>query len=120
MFKENFSIKDYKIIKDFAFNNKYRELEGQVSLFDTTLSLNINKDKIYLDYTLALKDGKVYVQSDNPYVKYNEIQGLTIPSNIAKTKRFGIGPSVGYGYDFKFKKFSPYIGVSVNYNLISF
>ena len=107
--------------KEFAFNNKYRELEGQVSLFDTTMTMSINKDKIYLDYTLAIKDGKVYIQSDNPYVKYNEIQGLSIDGfKYKRQKRFGIGPSIGYGYDFINNKFSPYIGISLNYNLICF
>ena len=83
--------------------------------------MSINKDKIYLDYTLAIKDGKVYIQSDNPYVKYNEIQGLSIDGfKYKRQKRFGIGPSIGYGYDFTNNKFSPYIGISLNYNLICF
>ena len=104
--------------KDFAFNNKYRELEGQVSLFDTTMTMSINKDKIYLDYTLAIKDGKIVGFDD---VKYNEIQGLSIDGfKYKRQKRFGIGPSIGYGYDFTNNKFSPYIGISLNYNLICF
>ena len=34
-----------------------------------------------------------------------------------RQKRWGLGLSVGYGYSFN--KFSPYIGIGINYNLIN-
>lgn len=106
------------ITKNFAFNNQFRSLEGNVSLTDTLLGLNISKDQVYLDYTLAIKDNKVYVKSSNPYVKYDELIGITLPKT--KQKRFSIGPSVGFGYDIANKRLAPIVGVSFNWNLIKF
>ena len=105
--------------KDFNFNNKYRILEGNVKYAQDSLGVNIKKDIIYFDYTLALdKNNNIYVKSTNPYVKYNEITGFTLPKQ--KNKRWNIGPSVSFGYDpFKNKPtFS--IGGSITYGIIQF
>lgn len=109
------------IKKEFSFNNEYRILEGNVSYKDSLLGLNIDKDITYFDYTLAVKNSEVYIKSSNPYVKYKEITGITLPE---KKYRFslGVGPSVGYGYNFVTKSFNSYVGISVNlnYNLLQF
>lgn len=103
--------------KGFDFSNKYRELSGVVSHKDTTLALYINKDIVHLDYTIAIKDGVVYVSSSNPYVKFNDIQGLTIPKT--KQKHWHIGPAIGVGVGRDWK-ISPYIGVNLTYSVIRF
>ena len=100
------------IQKQFAFNNEYRELEGNVYVKDSVLGLNIDKDKVYFDYTLAIEDNKVYVKSNNPYVQYDKIQGLTLPSHKKSWWGIVVGPSIGYGYDFNGKKFGPTIGIN--------
>ncbi len=43
-------------------------------------------------------------------------------STVIKKKRynFGIGPEVGYGYDFGQKKFVPYLGIGLQWNLWQF
>lgn len=101
--------------KKFAFNNKFRELEGTVSLKDSLLGLDIEKDKVYFDYTLAIEGTTVYVKSNNPYVQYNKIQGITIKDYKKQKTSLVIGPSISYGYDFNSKKFGPSIGVSATY-----
>ncbi len=98
--------------KDFNFNNEYRELEGNVSLKDSTLSLSIDKDKVFFDYTLAIENNKVYVKSNNPYIKYNDIQGIELPKPKKSIWGITVGPSIGYGYDFNGKKFGPNIGIN--------
>lgn len=98
--------------KDFNFNNEYRELEGNVSLKDSTLSLSIDKDKVFFDYTLAIENNKVYIKSNNPYIKYNEIQGIELPKPKKSIWGITVGPSIGYGYDFNGKKFGPNIGIN--------
>lgn len=106
-------------IKDFSFNDKYRELNGKVTYIPDTLAVDITSDKIFFDYTVAIdKKNQVRIMSNNPYVKYNEISGFTLTKK--KQKRFGIGPQIGYGYNFNGNKFSPYIGVGLSYNIISF
>ena len=105
------------ITRNFEFNNKFRELEGDVTIKDTTLSLNINKDKVFVDYTLAIEDNKVYVKSNNPYVQYNKIQGIELPKPKKRWTTIVIGPSISYGYDFNSCKFGPSINVSLTYGL---
>jgi len=102
--------------KDFAFNDEYRELEGNVSYEQDTLSVDITKEQINFDYTLAMDDeNNIYIRSTNPYVKYNELTGFQIPKT--KQKRWSLGPSVNFGYDPFNKKPSFSLGVSLNYGL---
>ena len=103
--------------KDFAFNDNYRDLEGNVNYFNDSLGIHINKDVVKFDYTVALdKKGRVYVKSTNPYISYNEISGFTIPKE--RTKRWSLGPSINSGYDPINKKFSFSLGVSLNYGIL--
>ena len=105
------------IYRKFDFSNKYRELTGNVSYTNDTLGLHIEKDIMQFKYALAVKDNVVYMTSNNPYVKFNSITGLTIPKQ-KKEKKFGIGPSVFGGYSNK--GFVYGIGIGLQYNLISF
>lgn len=105
------------IAYNFNFSNKYRELEGTVKYMNDTLSLDFDKDKTMFDYVLAIKDGSVYMTSDNPYVKFSNITGLKVPESTKK-KRFGIGPGVFVGYGKG--GFTYGLGLSIQYNLIQF
>lgn len=105
------------IYRKFDFSNQYRELTGNVSYTNDTLGLYIEKDIMQFNYALAVKDNVVYMTSDNPYVKFNSITGLTIPKQ-KKEKKFGIGPSVFGGYSNR--GFVYGIGIGLQYNLISF
>lgn len=105
------------IYRKFDFSNQYRELTGNVSYTNDTLGLYIEKDRIQFKYALVVKNNAVYMTSDNPYVKFNSITGLTIPKQ-KKEKKFGIGPSVFGGYSNK--GFVYGIGIGLQYNLISF
>lgn len=102
--------------QDFDFSDKWRELAGTVTYSDSALGLTIDKDIVHLDYTIAVKDGKVNISSANPYVKFNDIQGFSIPKQ--KQKHWHIGPAVGAGItsDLKLK---PYAGVCITYSLLS-
>ena len=103
--------------KDFAFNNKYRSLEGNVNYKNDTVGVNINKDEMYFDYTVAIdKKNNIYISSSNPYIKYNEISGFQVPKQ--KRKRWSLGPSVNFGYDPINNKPSFSIGASVSYGII--
>lgn len=105
------------IYRKFDFSNQYRELTGNVSYTNDTLGLHIEKDIMQFKYALAVKDNVVYMTSDNPYVKFNSITGLTIPKQ-KKEKKFGIGPSVFGGYTNK--GFVYGIGIGLQYNFINF
>ena len=110
-------INSKNIYRKFDFSNQYRELTGNVSYTNDTLGLYIEKDIMQFKYALAVKDNVVYMTSDNPYVKFNSITGLTIPKQ-KKEKKFGIGPSVFGGYSNK--GFVYGIGIGLQYNLMNF
>ena len=106
--------------KDFDFSNKYRTLSGFIEYDKPNLGLTINQDIVNVDFIVAVKDSKVYVTSNNPYVKYNNIQGVTIPK-YRPSWSLGIGPSINFGYDLLNKKPGVMAGIaiSLNYNLIT-
>lgn len=108
--------------KDFDFSNNYRQLAGFMELKDDNLGLNITQDRTLVDYTLAIKDGRVYLSSSNPYVQYNEIQGITIPAPKKPKFSIGIGPQLGAGFDLINKTPGIYagVGISANFNILSF
>lgn len=109
----------FEVSKDFAFNDKWHSLEGNVSVNRDSLSLDISKNLVNFDYTIAVNNkNQVYISSSNPYVQYKEITGLTLPK--LKEKKFGIGPYVGYGYNFMGKKFGVEAGIGIQYNLFKF
>ena len=107
------------IVKDsvanFNFENSYRALSGTIHTNKDSLNLSITKDEVYFDYTVVLKDNKVWLSSSNPYVKYNKITGLTLPTQ--KQKRWGIGPAITTGYDPANNKISMMLGVSLSYHI---
>lgn len=108
---------DTPIYKEFNFSDKYRTLSGNIYYITDTLGLRVNKDQVQFDYALAIQDGKVYMTSDNPYVKFTSITGLEVPSKEQKKKRFGIGPVVYGGYDFNTKSFGYGLGVGITYSV---
>ena len=109
--------KDANITKQFDFTDNYRSLVGDVYLKDDILGLNISKDEVYANYTLAIKDNKVYITTNNPYIKISDIQGITIPT--PKTKHFYLGPSINFGYDLIQNKPTFNVGISIGYGLFS-
>ena len=103
--------------KDFSFNNDYRILEGNVKYHDDSLNVNINKDQVFFDYTVAMdKKNNIYIKSTNPYIKYTEISGFTVPRQ--RKKHWSLGPAVSVGYDPIQNKPSVNLGVSFNYGIV--
>lgn len=98
--------------QDFDFSNQFRTLNGFIEYQNQNLKLSILNDIVNVNYTLAVKDNKVYVTSNNPYVRYNEIQGFTLQQ---KKPKWGIavGPSINGGWDPINKKPTISIGGSI-------
>lgn len=105
------------ITKQFDFTDDYRSLRGDVYLKNNILGFNISKDEVYANYTLAIKDNKAYITTNNPYIKISDIQGITIPT--PKIKHFYLGPSINFGYDPIQNKPTFNVGVSIGYGLFS-
>ena len=103
-------------VKHFDFSDKWRILQGDVTLHDNDLGLSINKDIVYADFAIAVKDGRAYVSSSNPYVHVNDIQGYVLPKQ--KKKWFHVGPSIGIGIGTD-GKVRPFAGVSGTLSVVS-
>lgn len=83
--------------KNFAFNNEFRTLEGRVSYLKDTVGVNIDKDEVKFDYTVALDDkNNIMIRSTNPYVRFNEITGFQLPKEKEKHWAFGAFGNFGY------------------------
>lgn len=129
-----------KWVVDTVYNkNNSRHLSGE-SIFDinfNTQSITITpiKTNIYSDITnISVVQGirdkggnlEVFVSSDHPNFKINELNTIIINPDDhfakrfskTKSKRFGLGLQAGYGYNGT--KFSPYFGGGINYNIIQF
>lgn len=103
----------------FSFSDKWRVLEGSVKVQDDSMRMSIDRDVVNFNYAMAIRDNQVYMTSDNPYVKFNSITGIKVPQE-KKVKKFGIGPVIYGGYDFRGKNIGYGIGIGLQYTLIKF
>lgn len=108
-----------EIKKEFDFSDSWRTVQGYTYLKNDTLGTCITKNDVNVDFTIVQKDNKVYITSNNPYVEYSDIVGITQTQNVQKVKRWGIGPYIGFGVSHKLD-FVPTIGVSLHWSLIRF
>jgi opacity protein-like surface antigen len=98
----------------YSFNtvNDWIRFTGMASIDSTAFNLSI-----YNKYSVATiptnKGFQIEITNHNPYTTTPIVTGWQ--QSYPKQKRFGLGVSVGYGYGFN--KFSPYVGIGVNYNL---
>ena len=102
-----------KVVQQIIYVGGEIENPGQ----DT--SYVVNPDTISKGFTKEFdldEDSRIYVKSTNPYVKYNEISGFTVPKQ--RNKRWNIGPAIHGGYDPINKNWSISAGVSITFGLI--
>jgi hypothetical protein len=103
----------------FNFNNEWRTLEGIVNYKPDSLKVNITKDLMNFDYTVAIDDeNRLYIKSSNPFVKYNDFTGFTVPK--PKKTHFSFGPCVSGGYGLIHQKFDIIVGVSIQWKIFEF
>lgn len=111
----------FNIKKYFDFSNKYRILKGYVYLNrPDTLGLSIEQNEAIANFTIVQKNNNLYITSNNPYIKYNNIIGINSKlENKSKTKRFSIGPYVGVVIN-KDAKIEPTFGIGLTWSLLRF
>lgn len=129
---ENPSLTQHNFNWHYSHPDNYYAIDGlsTVSSDFNSYSTTLNNLTVNSKFTVDLVDDKehlnILVRSDNPYIDVSDINSVVIDprkSPVIKKyfpqKRWGIGPSIGVGVD-KNLHFTPYIGVSLNYNIISF
>lgn len=112
-------IKQKEIRRDTIKINIEKQVVKQVN--DTVFIDLPIEQKVYSDssYTAWVSGYNPNLDSINIFQKEKTI---LINKNIInnKKKRFSIGPSFSVGYDIKHNNLSPTVGLSIQYNLISF
>lgn len=108
--------------------------ESKFKLENNTLypgTTTITENRIRVGLVMGFKENKdnyeVFARSSSPLVTFNELDGvILIPKKNditcpppAKKKRFGLGPSIGYGLS-QDLRLTPFVGLSLNWNLIEF
>lgn len=133
--------KTYKVKWDFnkTYDSiNYRILEGYTIVkWDTTNKAILNngslltKNEMSFNITTGLvEDGnnlKIFVKSNYPNLLFPNIEGNLIDPNnsplikkMMKTKRWSIGPTVGYGIGITSFKMDFYLGFGISYSLFNF
>lgn len=106
-------------IHNFAFNNEYRILEGNVNYYNDTVGVKINKDIVNFDYTVAMdKKNNIYITSNNPYVKYTQITGFQLPQE--RQKHWSLSGFSKFAYEPRFNDRFLDLGLELNYNIKRF
>lgn len=107
-------LKDSTTAYNFKYNDNWLSLNGTIGK-ESIINYQF-KDSIVL--TTRRKKNKLYIDgySLNPNVQLTGITHLQLTND--KQTRFAIGPYVGYGWNGR--KWSPSIGISVQYSLVKF
>jgi len=108
-------LKDARLVKDFSFSDKWHLLDGTIKLENSDMKLDVNNNKVFASFVVAVENGRAYLKTDNPYIKIDDITGIAVPQRKEKVKRLGltIGPAASVGYSFNSKKIEPYVGISL-------
>lgn len=109
----------------FHFNNNWMSIRGKNDLFykDSTLydiKTTINNINIRAKLKVGLSDNnKFFVETDNPYLVFESIEGTYLNNKMVKTKRvkfsygFQLGLGVQYGLIKKNWDVGPYAGFGI-------
>ena len=124
-FTTSYNYADSGLVHDFKsmtplyisnINNKLELNKGKTQILTNTFNISLNYRTVVDDETGKTK---VVARSKSPYVEFDDLNTVFIENKSAAThnSRFGVGPVVGFGYTNA--GFSPFIGVGVNWNLIT-
>lgn len=111
---------NYDVPVEYEFEKRFKKVSKYYTIAGLSTEKGINIDTLEIPNTLSFAIGKVKrgyeirAVNSNPNIKVVDMDAFIF--NVPK-KRIGIGISAGYGVSSK--GFGPYIGIGVNYNLIS-
>lgn len=104
----------------YAYTDKYLNIQynadSNLATINYALSLNVAKYQ-KRKWLLGQKQSFVDFYADDKRVNIAGVKRYTLPA--AKPRRFGVGISAGYAIMSPTLQPTPYIGVGINYNIIS-
>jgi len=128
----NDTIRYYLPTPKDSIRTKYITRWLPVVTHDTTLQIVEKRDTVEVQVPITSKhygapEYDAWVSGYEPsldsikvYQKTEYINTTTTITKATRNKPWGLGFSVGYGYDIRTKTASPYVGVGVSYDIISF
>lgn len=113
------------LTSDFCYNDKWLHINGNSTMNTETDNNIITINSINMNAPLTVgitNDYKIFVTTDNPYIVFDNIEGVIIDESILKPKKklFSWGIQLGFGtlYDIIHNNIAvgPYGGVGVEFN----
>lgn len=116
-------IEKSKIESHFKYNDEWLSFKGITKIDGDVGSTQIDGINIFTPLKVGItNDYQIFVQTPNPYITFNEIEGAVIDGSkfAPKKKRFSWGIQVGFGamYDVIKKDIAvgPYGGLGAEFN----
>lgn len=116
-------IEKSKIESHFKYNDEWLSFKGITRIDGNTGSTQIDGVNVFAPLKVGItNDYQIFVQTPNPYITFNDIEGAVIDGSkfAPKKKRFSWGVQFGFGatYDIIKKDIAvgPYGGLGVEFN----
>jgi hypothetical protein len=127
-FKDTYA--DSALVWNLRGESKFKLDNNTIFSSTTTIFENNMKVKLVMGFKENKDNYEVWARSGSPLVKFNDLDGvILIPKKpdlttpVAKKKRFGIGPQIGFGIGSDLRgnmKIGPFIGIGLSYDPIQF
>lgn len=108
----------------FDYDDDWFGVKGTTDLTGPEITTSLYDIKMYVPIQWGIMDNyKIFVQSDNPYVSFTNLDGAVIDGSklIPKQRKFGLSVQGGFGvnYDLLSKNLGvgPYLGVGVHWRI---
>lgn len=116
-------IEGSKIESHFKYNDEWLSFKGVTMIDGGMASTQIDGINIFTPLKVGItNDYQIFVQTPNPYVTFNGIEGAVIDGSkfVPKKKRFGWGIQIGFGAMYDITNMDivigPYGGLGVEFN----
>ena len=108
----------------FDYDDDWFGVKGTTDLTGPEITTSLYDIKMYVPIQWGIMDNyRIFVQSDNPYVSFTNLDGAVIDGSklIPKQRKFGLSVQGGFGvnYDLLSKNLGvgPYLGVGVHWRI---
>lgn len=108
----------------FDYDDDWFGVKGTTDLTGPEITTSLYDIKMYVPIQWGMTDNyKIFVQSDNPYVSFTNLDGAVIDGSklIPKQRKFGLSIQGGFGVNYDLIKknlgVGPYLGVGVHWRL---
>jgi hypothetical protein len=108
----------------FDYDDDWFGVKGTTDLTGPEITTSLYDIKMYVPIQWGMTDNyKIFVQSDNPYVSFTNLDGAVIDGSkiIPKQRKFGLSVQGGFGVNYDLIKknlgVGPYLGVGVHWRL---